>query len=507
MIFNVRTVSSVKLIDLLTASRKNEVMALRNKAAGISLAALSILCIVSSGVIIQHYGILPSRENSWFQIAVVLLAAGTALFFFSVSAVLLTAIQANRKIYLKGLNTFLSRQIGSKVQTDFMTMSIVCALLTISICGISVGISSALTMNETSKAALPYDLNVVADIDVAGETDIAAYLKSRDVDMGIYADSLAQISLYEAEITYGDLFEGQDLNLWHIDENIPEMGVSVVSISDFNRALAAQGKSPINLADNEFLLNCNYKGTLQYIDSFLQSCTEIDMNGTILQLGGKKPLGETVLMTSVGNNDRGTFIVPDHIAASLAKDMNILLVQYKSGINTDEILQKMIPIGLEWETEGYRYTEKNMLSSMYYGSCALLVFLCCYIGLVFLLICAALLSLKQLTETADNIYRYGLLQKLGTDSRLLFGALFKQIAIFFASPLLLAGMFSVFGIGKITAIVEEFLNMHISTNIGITVLMFLIVYGGYFIATYLSCKHMVMEKQISANCMDLAGVR
>ena len=101
-----RTVSSVKLIDLLTASRKNEVMALRNKAAQISLAALSILCIVSSGVIIQHYGILPSRENSWFQIAVVLLAAGTALFFFSVSAVLLTAIQANRKIYLKGLNTF-----------------------------------------------------------------------------------------------------------------------------------------------------------------------------------------------------------------------------------------------------------------------------------------------------------------------------------------------------------------------------------------------------------------
>ncbi len=166
----------------------------------------------------------------------------------------------------------------------------------------------------------------------------------------------------------------------------------------------------------------------------------------------------------------------------------------------------MIPIGLEWETEGYRYTEKIMLSSMYYGSCALLVFLCCYIGLVFLLICAALLSLKQLTETADNIYRYGLLQKLGTDSRLLFGALFKQIAIIFVVPLLLAGMFSAFGIGKITAIVEEFLNMHISTNIGVTVLMFLIVYGGYFIATYLSCKHMVMEKQIEELfCTNLAN--
>jgi putative ABC transport system permease protein len=64
------------------------------------------------------------------------------------------------------------------------------------------------------------------------------------------------------------------------------------------------------------------------------------------------------------------------------------------------------------------------------------------------------------------------------------------------APLLLAGIYSTFAVGKITAVVEEFLNMNISTNISITVLMFLIVYGGYFIATYLSCKHMVEEKQI-----------
>ncbi|MCM1127086.1 MAG: ABC transporter permease [Lachnospiraceae bacterium] len=504
MVFNVRTISSVKLIDLLTASRKNEGnhtkkrpgARLRDSLCKLGLTILSVICIVSSGAIIQHYGILPSRENSWFQTAVILLAVGTILFFFSISTVVLTAIQADRNLYLKGLNTFLSRQIGSKIQTNFLTMSIVCGLLTISICSLSVGISSALTMNETSKAVLPYDLNVVADIDVSGETDIASYLKTKGVNMDIYAENTAQISLYETNITYGSLFEGQELNLWNIDNEIPGIEVSAISVSDFNKALALQGKAPVELANNEFLLNCNYKGTMQYIDAFLQSGKEVVWDGTVLQPGRDKPLTETYLMTSVGNNDRGTLIVPDHVAISLMKDANILLVQYKPSTNTDEVLQKMIPIGLEWETEGYRYTEKTMLSGMYYGSCALLVFLCCYIGLVFLLICTALLSLKQLTETADNIYRYGLLQKLGADSRLIFGALFKQIAIFFVIPLLLAGIYSAFGIRKITAIVEEFLNMHISTNIGVTVLMFLIVYGGYFIATYLSCKHMVMEKQV-----------
>lgn len=495
MLFNVRTVSFVRLIDLLTASRKNEGMTVKNKAVQIVFSLFALLCIAVSGVLIQRYGILPRRENPWVQIAAALLCVGTALFFFSISAVLFAVLQADKRFYLKGLNAFLCRQIGSRIRTNFLTMTVVCGLMAVAICSTIVGISTALTMNEASKAALPYDLNVHASVAISGETDIAAYLKTREVDMGQYADSAVQISLYEAEITYGNLFEGQDIHLWPIDKPILEMGVSVVSVSDFNRALAMQGKDPVMLGGGEFLLNCNYKGTLQYMDAFLRSGKGVTLNGITLQPQTARPLQETYWMTSVGNNDRGTLIVPDTTAASLAKYANILLVQYKSDTNPEEILQKMIPIGLEWETEGYRYTEKTMLNDMYYGSCALPVFLCSYIGLAFLLICAALLSIKQLTETADNRYRYGLLQKLGCDNRLLFGTLFWQIAVFFAAPLLPAGIYAAFGVSKLTAVVEESLNMHIATNIGVTVFMLLVVYGGYFAATYLSCKHMIGEGQ------------
>ena len=44
-------------------------------------------------------------------------------------------------------------------------------------------------------------------------------------------------------------------------------------------------------------------------------------------------------------------------------------------------------------------------------------------------------------------------------------------------------------------IVEEFMNIHIATNVGLTVILFLIVYGSYFIATYLSCKRMITEQK------------
>ena len=70
-------------------------------------------------------------------------------------------------------------------------------------------------------------------------------------------------------------------------------------------------------------------------------------------------------MTSVGNNDRGTLIVPDSVTTSLEKDVNALLVQYKPDADSNEVLQKMIPIGLD-STHGYRYAEKNMMYETFY---------------------------------------------------------------------------------------------------------------------------------------------
>ena len=199
-------------------------------------------------------------------------------------------------------------------------------------------------------------------------------------------------------------------------------------------------------------------------------------------------------MTSVGNNDRGTLIVPDSVTTSLEKDVNVLLVQYKSEADSNEILQKMIPIGLD-RTHGYRYAENDMMYEMFYGLDALVSFLCCYIGLVFLLICAALLALKQLTETTDNVYLYGLLQKLGARRRQINHTLFVQTAVFFAISLAAASVYSAFLIGKAMAVVEEFMNIYIAANVGLTIALFLLVSGSYFLATYLSCKRIVTEQR------------
>ena len=305
---------------------------------------------------------------------------------------------------------------------------------------------------------------------------------------------MEQISIYEGDFTYSDLWRGQTVDLWKIDEKLPENNISVITISDFNRAMAMQDKPPVDLNTNEFLLNCNYKGTLPFIKNALQESEHIICNSVSLERASDQVLEETYFMTSVGNNDRGTLIVSDDAVKGLEKEANVLLVNYKAETDSDEVLQKMIPIGLD-EAHGYRYAEKNMMYDMFYGMNALVSFLCCYIGLIFLLICAALLALKQLTETTDNIYRYGLLQKIGANEKQMNRSLCIQTAIFFAAPLVAAGGISAVLMNKAMEIVEDFMNIHISTNVFFTIIFFLIIYGSYFLATYLSCKQMVKENQ------------
>ena len=494
MTFNVWSVSSVQLIDLLTAGRKNETSQNRSCLLPVLLFLVSLACILSSGVMFYRNGILPSRENRSFQAAGILIVAGTFLFFYSLSTVLVQVLRANSNVYLRGLNTFLVRQIGSKIRTNYFIMTIVCGLLTVTICAVSVGVSTALAMNELSGSATPYDLNVLSNVSMDGDSSILEYLASKDADLSGYAENMEQISIYEADFTYGSLFEGQNVELWPIDEGISDSSVSVLAVSDFNRALKMQGKEPVALTENQYLLNCNYKGTFQYVEKALESHADLVLAGIPLQRASDTVLEETYFMTSVGNNDRGTLIVPDAVVHSLTKDVNVLLVLYRPDADSDAVLQKMIPIGLD-DTHGYRYAEKNMMYDMFYGLNALISFLCCYIGLIFLLICAALLALKQLTETTDNIYRYGLLQKLGAKKEQINRALLSQTAIFFAAPLAVAGIFSAVLMGKAMEIVEDFMNIHISTNLGFTVVLFLVVYGSYFLATYLSCKRMVVEHQ------------
>ncbi len=188
-------------------------------------------------------------------------------------------------------------------------------------------------LNRLSSEQVPYDLNIYSWIDINGESDILEHLYNNNLDLEKYAEAMEEISIYNADLTYGDILANQELELWRTDTDLPSKPIQVVSISDFNKAMALQGKEPYTLGEDEFYLNCNYNGTIMYMEQFYNNANSITIAGNTLKPANDSTLSETFFMTSIGNNDRGSLVVPDKVVSALQKYWNIVLVQYKPTIN------------------------------------------------------------------------------------------------------------------------------------------------------------------------------
>lgn len=123
----------------------------------------------------------------------------------------------------------------------------------------------------------------------------------------------------------------------------------------------------------------------------------------------------------------------------------------------------------------------------------LVTFIGLYLGVIFLISCAAILALRELSESSDNKVRYQMLRRFGADERMINGALFKTIAIFFLFPLLLAIIHSIFGIMFCNIILSTFGSEQLLPSIIMTAIFLVCIYGGYFLVTYLCSKNVIKE--------------
>ena len=128
------------------------------------------------------------------------------------------------------------------------------------------------------------------------------------------------------------------------------------------------------------------------------------------------------------------------------------------------------------------------------GLGAMVTFIGLYLGIIFLISSAAILALKELSESTDNKERYNMIRKLGADERMMNKSLFRQIAIFFLFPLVLALIHSIFGILFCNQILLAMGSEQMLNSVTLTVIFLVIIYGGYFIITYVSSKNIIKER-------------
>ena len=229
----------------------------------------------------------------------------------------------------------------------------------------------------------------------------------------------------------------------------------------------------------------------------LKHNTSLTIDGITLTPKYDKCINVFVYMTSSHINT-GIFVVPDKVLNNMPRESGILIANYNA--DTEEEKQEIEDMIIATENSPYALNtdiEASTKISLYESSVglgAMITFIGLYLGIVFLIASAAILALKELSESTDNKERFRMLRKIGTDEKMFNQALFRQIGIFFLFPLVLAIIHSIFGIKFCAYLLETFGKEKLIYSIIMTAGIIIFIYGGYFLITYLCSKNIIKDK-------------
>lgn len=509
MAFNVLTVSRCKLIDLLTAERKNETLKVKKLWVSVVLFLASAVCLGFAYHMIMENGML--YINNQFGGAILLGSIGTLLFFMSLSGFLLRLVKTSKRLYYKNLNIFVLRQINSKINTTYISMTVICILLLLAIGILTIGSSFGRYMSGSALIASPYDLTVdvmqssAADtLEVMDHFDTKDFLKNgMGVDTDALFESCYQSRIYSSGLTIGDIVDLVPEVEADISDYLKEQSVGAISLSDFNASRSMLGKEPLQLKEDQYLpmttaMTESSAGHPVYV-AFVGK-------GVPLEIGGRQLTAvPTPAERGDGPNNRNfsvLLVVPDSIAKQLPLESLAFSAMYRGDKMAAE--EQIMPLLMEPSINGDRSMlpegvlinaeTRIIFYQMTSGLQAMILFVGMYLGIIFLITSAAILALQQLSEAADNVSRYRLLRKLGVENNMLNHAIFTQVAIYFFIPLLLAIVHSVVGIKAFSTSMDIFSGNAVE-NMVLTAVCLLVVYGGYFLATYFGCKALAKARK------------
>lgn len=511
MIFNTISVSKCKLIDLINSSKKTEKIKLKNPILCVIIFIIACVMLIYSYYFVTSDSKLSGDVTSLY-IPIVLGALSTFLIFWSLSGLILKIVMNMKALYYKGLNSFTLRQVSSKINTTVFSSTIICLMLFITICFLSscLSIKNSLTGNidELSKVDVEiikdrnvtddfikdYELNdeIIADTKI----DILKTLKNNNIDKNNFKDMLI-VYYYKTNLTLqdtlGDAYE-------EVKEKFPLMNFftkeNIMSISDYNKVAKLYGNKTYTLKENEYIVIADYNSMIDIRNKALNKNSIITVNDNVLNPKYSECKYGFVDVGAQHLNS-GIIVVPDNVVNENMPKKEILLANYNANTKSEKQKINSLINNLENtynKTNLVSYNTKIDMLESSIGLGALVTFIGLYLGIIFLISSAAILALKELSESTDNKERYKMIRKLGADEKMINKALFNQIFIFFMIPLLLAIVHSIFGIKFAKKILGTMGISGLTSSITMTFIFLVLIYGGYFLLTYFASKNIIRER-------------
>ncbi|XZM80056.1 ABC transporter permease [Clostridium perfringens] len=486
LIFNFISVRKIKLIDLLTASKRNENPTIKNLWVSVILFLVSVGILGIAYYKVIHDGIAFASFNA-LGLPILLGCIGTFIFFYSLTGFFLKVIQGNKKFYLRDLNMFVMKQISSKINTTFVSLSFICLMLFLAICTFSGGLGINRAINADLKDLTKFDVTFWSN---SGE-NIENLLKEKNIDISNIAKEDSNMVMYDSGVKYSNFLSKEGMTA--MKNYFPvanDNDILVIGENGYNNTLKLLGKEPVNLKENKYLAVGNIDEMKKWVNKSSENGKKINISGKTLEPANKK-YENINLYNFTMKGDILIFVVKDSLLEGLKPVSSRFNMMLKDNSNTKEELEAIRDQLVE--SQVYSITKKEIYDNAA-GLGATMAYLGIYLGLIFIITSAVVLAIQQLTESTDNVERYRLLKEIGVDQKMINKAIFTQVGVYFMLPLSLAIVHSIVGLKISSTIVGVFGNASIMPNIIITAIIFVIIYGGYFLATYLGAKKNINER-------------
>lgn len=506
IIFNTIIINKYKLIDLLSSSKKSEKVKLKNPYVCIVIFIISVIVLGLAYYLVTD-GFEKLTTADQILIPIIMGIVSTFTLFWSMSGLILKLVMSLKNIYYKGLNSFIVRQISSKINTMVFSMTIICLMLFVTICVLSSSLSLKNSMTKNLKELVPMDIEFTKPVNIEegnGFSEIEVNDSKISIEKTLENLNLNPEEEFKDTLSF-NIYEDESIILKSLlinslDEIYKEypfllynQTIDLMKLSDYNALAEKFNLEKYNLKENEYIVIVNYDYMASIINTGLKNNPELLLKNETYHSKYKKCQDGFYELNSSRSNT-GFIVLPDKALENHTSIAEFLVANYKNDKEkTEDKIDEVLSNNYN-KTTWLTYNSKIDIANASVGLGALVTFVGLYLGIIFLISSAAILALKELSESTDNKERYNMLRKIGASEEMLNSALFKQIGIFFATPLLLAIIHSIFGIKFANFLLESMGTKGLLLSNIMTAIFLVAIYGGYFILTYLCSKNIISKR-------------
>ena len=479
-----RRIKKINIYNLLYLEKQNEEKVIKKKKNRNLLFVISVLIGICSYIFLNSTLTTDVMGDSsiltYMMIGILVFIISIYGVMFSLSDFLLSIVLKSKKIKYSKDNLFVARTFSSKARTMGMTFGTLGVLIMFTLL--------FLNFSSLNKASYDY-IN-----EVTSPFDVSAFFKTEDVLSKVY-DVVDENYTVVDSVRY-NVYLNTNSN---IEKLLPAYDYTsepydkLIKVSDYNHLLKIKGKDQVTLNNDEYILVYDKSDSFLAEDSSIKTITL--SNGITLNQKETTTELEFAGLTNAGY----AVVVPDDVVNGLGIYEYFMAIDTKEDTTAElekKIVEELRSDLCEVDEEGHEFCstyrinirgttleESNVMS-------AIVTAICVYMSFIFSAIVGTILAIQTLSDSAKYNYRYTVLKRLGVKDEKLYKTIRKQLYVLFGVPAIYPIIISFVIVYLLNRVYKSILpspTFYLSC-FGISILIFIIVYVIYFIATYFGFK-------------------